>query len=411
LWPRLKQSLRELRRRGVQNPQVDDLGALLEVAERLVPEGATPAAQVVAVLELAIQDYASDPKTANPANAQKIAQLWFGLDPDTRARDHKERHKAAADSAGVTVGSFESHRAPKIIDSLAIKLASRYDMHQAEAPTGDDPKPSTDGNRNENEKAGKDSKISSPAPRQSTMDYAREEHVKRARPHIGRLPLVIGSVVLLAICLYIFTELVDNGSPQKALLPPPGSVVNAISGEVEGHPAIRGTKPGGAQIVGGPNFRACNLSAKAPCSYPLRSQPIAAHAGDIINFKLRVYNPMAEPLPYAKFYVDWGEDTQHPRQLQIEMEIEWPYAHNAGVGRPPSVELVTLVLPTTSSSANLVYMPGSTVLLDRTGRVIGSLPNGIMGRGVALTDIGSPPSCFECDLTYTRFIAFEAKVK
>jgi hypothetical protein len=225
-----------------------------------------------------------------------------------------------------------------------------------------------------------------------------------------RVALILLATSAALLGYVVVADLAVEGSPHEVAFPPPGSVVNSISGEIEDHVAIRGpASGGGAQIAGGPNFRACNLSARASCSYPPGSRPIAAHAGDSINFKLRVYNPMAEPLPYAKFYAIWGQDSHHPRLLRVEMAIEWPYGHNAGVGRP-GIEEVLLALPSVTSSANLVYIPGSTALLNRTGGVVGKLPDGIMGRGIALADIGSPQSCFECDLTYTRFITFKARV-
>jgi hypothetical protein len=408
---RLNAQLVKLRQRGLVDPKLDDLTDVLTVAELLIDHG-TQRERVEAALELAIGEYERAEDIADVAKAQTVARLWFGLDPATRNTDHNDRHQRAADHDGVTLGTFRSHHAPDIIERLAGYLVDLYVSYQEEASTGPDGEAKPDGHeRHEGQEAATDSSIGPSAPGPvDPADRTSQGRVAGRKPAIGRLSLAIAGTTFLAICLAVAILLIGNGSSSEESTPPPGSVVNAMTGKVDDHPVERGVPQGGPQIAGGPNFQACNLSAGAPCSDLRPRHPVVtAHAGDIINFKLGVFNPMARQLPYATFETSWGS-ARHPSQLEVTMNVEWLYAHHAGFG-VPELDPVTIASPTTVNAPDLTYIPGSTTLLSRTGEVVGRLPDGIMGLGIALSHIGSPRSCFPCAFAYERYISFKARLK
>jgi hypothetical protein len=202
-------------------------------------------------------------------------------------------------------------------------------------------------------------------------------------------------------------------------LPPLEAAVNAETGAVEKGIRIRGAESD-AQISGGNIFRACNLSAEEPCEYPLEPMPVRAEIGDLLNLKLRVDDPSYTQLPYAKFGFRWSftdlpGDRSSDRlithsQIRAEMSIRWRYPNRAGIGTP-TVEPVLVQVPLAGNASALMYVPGSTRLLDSHSHLLARLPDGIAGKGIALTNIGMPPGCYECDgLSFIRFIEFKVVV-
>jgi hypothetical protein len=155
-------------------------------------------------------------------------------------------------------------------------------------------------------------------------------------------------------------------------------------------------------------FRVCNLTRESPCDYEPGTM-VWASTGDMLKFKLRLHNPGHAPLPYVELYTsEWGSSEADIRvQLDIEMPLWGGGMGPAGV--PPSPADIDLPGPRPHSDG-LAYIPGSTRLWDEESRYLGRLPDGIMEAGVALANIGSPASCYACDIDYVRFVSFKAKV-
>jgi hypothetical protein len=195
-------------------------------------------------------------------------------------------------------------------------------------------------------------------------------------------------------------------SRSTAMLPAPGSIVDAANGEIVPRLLTRVPRQP-AQIAGGHIFRACDLSAEARCSYPLDRWKLAARPGDLIQFKFRLHNPGPAPLPYATFVVSWSGSSL--ADVLVQLEAEWPL-RRGHAAMPPSISPVGIDLPGHGGFQGLAYVPGSAVLLDQHNGFLGRLPDGLMENGIALADIGAPASCFYCDLKYVRFVSFRARV-
>ncbi|MFZ1990967.1 MAG: hypothetical protein WAW96_14490, partial [Alphaproteobacteria bacterium] len=78
--------------------------------------------------------------------------------------------------------------------------------------------------------------------------------------------------------------------------------------------------------------------------------------------------------------------------------------------KPAETPTVEVIYPRNARFADLTYIPGSTVLFDQMGRVLAHLPDGIMEAGIALTDVGAPPSCSYCGNEYDRYVNFKVTV-
>jgi hypothetical protein len=72
---------------------------------------------------------------------------------------------------------------------------------------------------------------------------------------------------------------------------------------------------------------------------------------------------------------------------------------------------MSLDLATPGTATGLTYVEGSTHLLRAfSGGMLGPLPDGIIGGGVQLAELGPPVGCFQCFTAYQRLIEFRARV-
>jgi hypothetical protein len=173
------------------------------------------------------------------------------------------------------------------------------------------------------------------------------------------------------------------------------------------------------QLEFGNIFRACDRTTEHPCRYDADQGPIEARPGDQLEFGIRLHNGNDASVPYAHLTVElWGGEgtiiehdssgavTERRDPLEAKLNIEY----KTGISHDGIEETVEIDVPEGSGYTALNYVPGSTVLMNRQHHLVASLPDGIMDSGLALADIGSPSSCYFCDLRYTRLVFFRTKV-
>jgi hypothetical protein len=134
--------------------------------------------------------------------------------------------------------------------------------------------------------------------------------------------------------------------------------------------------------------------------------------GDTIEFKDFLYDPQNEPLPYVKldaYSGPGGPGKQAAKELTMQVFVGWP----GGVHGPSAAGNTTdftIHLPK-PGDYHLTYVPGSTTLTSPYNpKLLFHLPNGIMEEGIGLEDFGSPSTCFECALAYSRYVNFQSKI-
>jgi hypothetical protein len=129
----VEKELGKLRRRGLSNPRVQDLKALLAIAQ-VLSNKPREAEQIEDALLLAIDGFALP--------EHNILRVWFGLAavddpdaPDTRGMTSKERHKAAWEYAGSpgAESTFRSTRTTERYKDLAARLVRLYEKALAQA--------------------------------------------------------------------------------------------------------------------------------------------------------------------------------------------------------------------------------------------------------------------------------------
>jgi hypothetical protein len=262
-----------------------------------------------------------------------------------------------------------------------------------------------------------DAKVGSdtPTPTSAASDtLAKLRHSRR----FTKRRAITGSIVALVIATIIVV--LSQSSHGKAI-PPLGAVVNAETGKVSlDVPPKKAHFP--AQIGGGPIFHACNVATEKPCKWTLDAPPISAHVGSVIEFSLKLHDTSGTPVPYVKLHATWqgikglsASDVLH--ELEATVSVQWSDYGSESIDEPGRMEghghsevpYVHIRLPY-SGLYGLEYIPGSSKLLGSKGELIHYLPDGIMGYGIALQDVGSPVSCNYCASKYTRYVNFRVKV-
>ena len=227
-----------------------------------------------------------------------------------------------------------------------------------------------------------------------------------------RRALVVGA----ALFVLLFAVIGISWAPwsgSSSTIPPLGSVIDAQTGHVVPHPKISPTLHMAGEIDGGPILRPCDL-AIPNCHFA--EGTLAASVGDTIEFSLDLHNGNNGDVAYVKLEASSGPASQEnkvpSRELDLNMTIRWPIGENQveevgghGGERP----VARLQLPK-SGLYNFQYIPGSTELLNKEATFRHPLPDGIMRYGIALTNIGQPANCFYCDVQYTRYVNFRAKI-
>lgn len=335
---------------------------------------------------------------------------WWGVD-DTLGWSRLRRREQAAECLNTTLEAFDRDHRISITENLATQLRAIYEETQTDGRT--DPSPPVEQIQPE------------PAATQ-TGEHGADNEATQKSPS-SRLPrlvwgLMVGAVVLVAIGLTLGATgvglplvgapesdpLAENRQPPP--LPPPGSIVNARTGKVEAA-QIERPVPDDARIESGEILRVCNLPSDDPCFLTGLQPPLPARGGDTLEFRIRLHNPSARPLPKFHVSVLFREGSKHPQRDFISLFIVW----KAGFLTPvKGTNLVGVAFPSTIN--RLTYVHGSTKLLDGNENLVGRLPNGIVGdqgnAGLWLNELGPPRSCPTCNpKKYERYIAFKAKVE
>lgn len=216
--------------------------------------------------------------------------------------------------------------------------------------------------------------------------------------------IVAGIVLIVSLGAYLVDHVSLGGSAMA--VPPPGTVIDAQTGEVASH--VQHSTSQNAQIDGGSIFRACDLTREHPCNYEREQPPINVDDGDLIRFGILLHNGGDPAVPYARLTVErWGGGStpEERNPMLAVLDIQYHSSISNGIHAEVHMEAQGR-----QGFTDFNYIPGSTVLMTRDHQPLAQLPDGIMDNGVGLANIGSPASCYYCDLDYTRFVFFEAVV-
>jgi hypothetical protein len=192
-----------------------------------------------------------------------------------------------------------------------------------------------------------------------------------------------------------------------------GVAVNAVSGKLERSPAILAPEDG-AFVDGGDILRGCDLSREPECRFDHPPNALVVHQGDIVQFLVLLHDSGWRAVPYIKLSVNTGARIGvKPPGIGVSMEVAWPRANNSDEAERYDATTVVVKSPASSRyRPHLRYIRGSTVLQRRNHRVLAHLPDGITGPiGLALTNVGPPRQCFDCNDQYDRFVAFKVRAE
>lgn len=142
------------------------------------------------------------------------------------------------------------------------------------------------------------------------------------------------------------------------------------------------------QIEGGNIYRVKNVTKNTDFT-----DPVKADACDVLQYWIRIHNPGPGFLTDVKVKATFpsGSASNHTSTMTAS-------AVNADPASTSDTATVNL-----SSSQSLSYQSGSTQLLDASGNPIKTLPDGIVGSGVSIGNVG-------VSLGEKRFILFKAKI-
>ncbi len=142
------------------------------------------------------------------------------------------------------------------------------------------------------------------------------------------------------------------------------------------------------QIEGGNIYRVKNVTKNIDFT-----DPVTADACDVLMYKVRIHNPGPDVLTNVNVKATLSNvaATSNTSLLTVSSTSAYP----TGVSDTAVVNL--------SSSRSINYLAGSTQLLDANGGVMRSLPDGIIGSGVNIGNVG-------VSINEKRFVQFQAKV-
>jgi hypothetical protein len=199
-------------------------------------------------------------------------------------------------------------------------------------------------------------------------------------------------------------------------IPPPGTIVNAMTGDIV-KKVVNRTTPQVQELSA--ELRACDLSVTPPCHYNKPGEPVTVHIGDVVEFSLELFDHNNQPVPYLEMYTEHtiGEIVRRANGSVfsrtyggLKMHVHWPTRPGENQVDAAPGEPVEIIYPTAAKLGDLTYIAGSTVLFGTKDRVLAHLPDGIMEAGIALTDVGAPASCSYCETEYIRYVNFKVLV-
>jgi hypothetical protein len=371
---------------GWRNEGVD-VAALLRleaVREKLIGVGADAEREAVErAIEAAIERL---PKPFAPA-----AKAHFGFDPDLEGPGIVVRQERAANLLATLSGRWYRQANSKylglqpeeyVVALVAASLAGADDSLALVAATKGDG--------------------ASPAPSLS---------VEELEPDGGAAILVV-PVLIVAACLVAALIEWEGWRGEQEPFPARGSIVDAQTGVASASWLVRPT-PNSQGIPWQGVLRACNLSTE-DCERwetPGGEVAVAARSGDTIDFRVRLHDLRSKPVSLLRLA---AASVQSGGRAAVQLSIAWPVRDRRDperLGRELHRDTVSLLLP---PEAELVYSPETTVLYGSPGEesLIARLPEGIMDPGgIKLRNVGAPSGCWDCDLEYTRYVDFQARVE
>ena len=442
-WRKVEKNLRKLQRNGPQNPQPDELVELVAVSRNLSDRDGDWE-KIIDALGQAI-DACWGGTHGNGPSLRDTMRLWFGLPaiddpdaPDTRTLTSTQRHTAAWEywvrpelKTGATPReaktTFRTSKATRRYEAIAKKLVALEVSAAQFQPPPTPPSPEA-------------AEVSSAPPLSAPT---RPLHQRGGRSRHWRVVRGLGHklsrrrVILLVIVVTVGATLVALApwSSTGERVPPFGAIVNAQTGlwsmTAPKTPAEFPTGLGSGQQV-----RVCDLSSDPECHHYLHStlsEPIKVHVGDTLAFAFVLNNGYNNAIPYLSIsatvnLAGLSQDSQQRVSktglkslrhtgvwdaLALAVFVQWPSFGSLGSGsvttREAGIGEALMRLPTTGSYT-LQYLPGTSTLSLDHPHFFHYLPDGIIGPGIALQDVGEPVGCYPCDIKYIRVVRFEARV-
>lgn len=148
------------------------------------------------------------------------------------------------------------------------------------------------------------------------------------------------------------------------------------------------TAAAAGQIEGGDIYRVRNVTQGGGFTDPAQTKPC-----DVVQFRVRVHNPGPDPINSVNVKATLSNEvaTSHSSMVTI----------TSNTANPNSVSDTAGVR--VSEAVAIGYVSGSTELLDANGSVMNSLPDGILGGGVNIGNVG-------VSVDQKRFVQFKAKL-
>jgi hypothetical protein len=434
-WGQVEKNLRKLHRRGLRDPQLDDLNELVAIAHNLSSKP-TEREKVIDALAQAIDACWGGAREEGPS-LRDVMRLWFGLPavddstaPDTRAMNSVERHIAAwkywkGDEREEAEATFRTSKGTKRYETLAKKLVE-LEADAARSATALDA-------------LARQSAQAIPEPQQLAQPATTQQDsapaITTVEPPGSRLGGFASTVaqlqtkrkigLLLTAALAGIVAWALWSSSSSISIPPLGAIVNAQTGTWSMRaPKTPAEFPAG--IGGGDTkFRGCDVSTEHPCRYSSSVPPLKAHVDDTLEFTVILNNSYNTAIPYIKLeaYVNKiGEGGTSSRELlhagistelAVGMSISWPSEGELGAGptitRHAEINEVYIKFPR-AGDYGLRYIPKTSTIHLSKPHFFHYLPDGIMEPGIVLQNVGQPTTCFPCAISYIRLVSFRTRV-
>jgi hypothetical protein len=428
-WGRIEKDLRRLHRNGLGNPPLHELRDLVEAARGL-STAPTDHEKVIDALARAIDACWGGASREIPS-LRDTMRLWFGLPsvddptaPDTQALSSAERHMSGWEYwvrpeslAGVppkeAQATFRTNKARDRYIALAQKIVQLESDAARQIPT---PAAPSTGH------TGAPLTTDLPAAPADTGAQQRKGRWSRRRPRVrtkgSGLARLAASFTLVIAAGAIGVVWAPWSSSGRSRIPPYGAIVNAQTGAwsmtAPKTPVEYPTDVGGGEQVG-----VCDLTTSPGCPYYLHStlyEPVKVRSGDTLAFAFVLNNGYTSAIPYMSISATVNYIGHSPgawTYLGLVVSVAWPSYGRLGSGtvttREANIREAFLQIPK-PTSYGLRYLPGTSTLQFHHPYFFHYLPDGIMGPGIALQDVGEPANCYPCAAKYIRRVRFEARV-
>lgn len=395
-----RREILRVRREGFAEVNLERIPIVKGLAERAMPKAnGGHGEQLETAFEAVVQALTQH---------QDVVRTWFGMTEASEGKDHHERTKLAATEAGYeTSKGFENNLQPELVDDIGKMLvgfakrdsSARADTEKIE-PTDEAPGPPPD---------------PSPAP-EITVRPRRTvpilNLVRRAWLPISWIAVVLLTVLVLDLSVGTSGTSVSDTVDPTERPPPPDTLVSAEDGSAVGEPDQVYIGQSAIEPVTGA-LRACDVTTvggKGNCDFLPPNGPLPVGNGDTLWIGRSLSEKGRVRVPYVTLRV--LGDEKNGRSVVAEVVVEVPGTRAQDYRSKQVWRTTRFQLPRKYDYLKLVYVPGSTELRGPLWPdFIAHLPDGIMGGGVSLANVGPPLSCYGCASEYKRYVFFEARVE